>query len=171
MSWSDVGVGRASPVPPLLPPRPLQREIFNIDGHPSRHQKARLVFPTQPYISLIEALCPQNFISAEAVDMRSMDVNNITYHHGPFATHPDANRRVAPFLDALAPVAVSNEGGEVIAIALRLIKSNLELIISGNTTTPAETPTLFRIPRGPFLMSNSGDIPGRSNPGTMILHL
>ena len=75
-----------------------------------------------------------------------MDVDSITYHHGPFATHPDANRRVAPFLDGLAPVAVSNEGGEVIAIAPRLIKSNLELITSGNTTTPAETPTLFRIP-------------------------
>ena len=46
---------------------------------------------------------------------------------------------MAPFLDALAAVAVSKERGEVIAIALRLTKSNLELIISGNTTILPET--------------------------------
>ena len=87
-------------------------------------------------VALMETLRPQNFRSAEAVDIRSTDVDNITYLHGPFATYPDANRRVAPFLDALAAVAVSKEKGEVIAVALRLTKSNLELILSGNTVPP-----------------------------------
>ena len=59
----------------------------------------------------MEALRPQRFRSGEAADIRSTDVDNITYHHGPFATHPDANRRAAPFLDALAAVAVSEGGG------------------------------------------------------------
>ena len=140
MPWSDVAAGRVTPGSTTpASPAPPTGDV--------QHRRSSLTSSTdQPdvpdatlCVALMEALRPQNFRSAEAVDIRSTDVDNITYHHRPFATHPDANRRVAPFLDALAAVAVSKERGEVIAIALRLTKSNLELIISGNTTVPPET--------------------------------
>ena len=140
MSWSDVTAGRVAPGSTTpASPAPPTGDV--------QHQRSSLTPSTdQPdvpdatlCVALMEALRPQNLRSGEAEDIRSTDVDNITYHHGPFATHPDANRRVAPFLDALAAVAVSKERGEVIAIALRLTKSNLELIISGNTTIPPET--------------------------------
>ena len=140
MSWSDVTAGRVAPGSTIpASPAPPTGDV--------QHQRSSLTPSTdQPdvpdatlCVALMEALRPQNLRSGEAEDIRSTDVDNITYYYGPFATYPDANRRVAPFLDALAAVAVSKERGEVIALALRLTKSNLELIISGNTTIPPET--------------------------------
>ena len=140
MSWSDVAASRVAPgsTTPASPAPPTGDVQYRWSSlTPSTDQ------PNVPdatlCVTLMEALHPQNFRSAEAVDVRSTDVDNITYHHGPFATHPDANRRVAPFLDALAAVAVAKERGEVIAVALRLTKSSLELIVSSNTTIPPET--------------------------------
>ena len=140
MSWSDVAAGRVAPgsttpASPAPPTGDVQRRRSSLT--PSTDQ------PDVPdatlCVALMEALRPQNLRSAEAVDIHSTDVDNITYHQGPFATHPDANRRVAPYLDALAAVAVAKERGEVIAVALRLTKSSLELIISSNTTIPPKT--------------------------------
>ena len=140
MSWSDVAAGRvapgsATPASPAPPTGDVQRRL---SSHTPSTDKPNVLNATL-CVALMEALRPQKFRSAEAVDIRSTDVDNITYHHGPFTTHPDTNRRVAPFLDALAAVAVAKEKGEVIAVALRLTKSSLELIISGNTTIPPET--------------------------------
>ena len=143
MSWSDVVASRVAPGS-TTPASPAQ---FNPPTRDVQHRPPCLTPSTDQSnvpnatlcVALMEALRPQNFISAEAVDIRSTDVDNITHYHGPFTTHPDANRRVAPFLDALAVVSVSKERGEVVATALRLTKSNLELIISSNTTIPPET--------------------------------
>jgi len=46
---------------------------------------------------------------------------------------------VTPVLDALAAIAVSGEKHEVIAIALRLTKSEIELVVSGNAGVPQKT--------------------------------
>ena len=140
MSWSDVAVARVAPgsttpASPAPPTGDVQHRRSSLT--PSTDQPN--VLDATLGVALMEALCPQNFRSDEAVDIRSTDVDNITYHHGPFTTHPDANQRVAPFLDALAALSVAKERGEVIAVALRLTKSSLELIISGNTTIPSKT--------------------------------
>ena len=60
-----------------------------------------------------------------------MNLDGITYQHGPFVEHKAENRRMAPVLDALATIAVSEPKHEVIAVALRLTVSETELIISG----------------------------------------
>ena len=140
MSWSDVAAGQvtrgsttsASPAPPTGDVQHRRSSLTPSTDQPD-------VPDATLCIALMEASRLQNRRSAEVVDSRSTDVDSITYYHGPFATHPEANWRVAPFLDALAAVAVSKERREVIAVALRLTKSNLELIISGNATIPPET--------------------------------
>ena len=140
MSWSDVTAGRVAPdsttpASPTPPTGDVQHRRSSLTPSTDRPD----VPDATLCVALMEALRPPRFRSGKAADIRSTDMNNITYHHGPFATHPAANQRVAPFLDALAAVAVSKERCEVIAVALRLTKSSLELIISGNTTIPPET--------------------------------
>ena len=84
MSWSDVVAGRASPgsttpAPSAAPTGDVQHQRSSLT--PSTDQSD--VPDATLCVALIEALRPQNSISAEAVDIRSTDVDNITYHHGP----------------------------------------------------------------------------------------
>ena len=77
------------------------------------------------------ALRPRYLVSGKSKEIRSMNLDGITYQHGPFVEHKAENRRMAPVLDALATIAVSEPKHEVIAVALRLTVSETELIISG----------------------------------------
>ncbi|KAF8542398.1 hypothetical protein BDD12DRAFT_825057 [Trichophaea hybrida] len=90
-------------------------------------------------VAVMGALRPRYLVSAEAKEIRSTNLNEITYHHGPFTEHKAANQRIAPVMDALATIAVSEREHEVIAVALRLTGSDVELIVSGNTVVPQET--------------------------------
>ncbi|KAF8537779.1 hypothetical protein BDD12DRAFT_201781 [Trichophaea hybrida] len=148
MSWVEVVAGKfaSNTLPPQTPssiPQPSgpspQVQPPSPSLTPSTDPPTNEVPDTTLCVTLVRALRSHHFISADTKDICSRDLDSITDDHGPFKVFPPANRRVAPVLDPLAAIAVSEEKHEVVAIALRLSKSEIELVVLGNAGVPQKT--------------------------------